>query len=60
MKDPGGKKMEEAGKNLRETNQTKFLAKVPSNWEALSEEERRQWCAALAAQLLERFRNSQS
>ena len=53
--------MEESeGKKMEEGNQTKFLAKVPSDWETLSEEERREWTAALAAKLLERFRNSQS
>ena len=58
MKDPGGKKMKEAGKTPRESNQTKFLAKVPSEWETLPGEQRREWAAALAAQLLERFRTA--
>ena len=52
--------MGEPGKNLRESNNTKFLAKVPSDWENLSEGERKEWTAALAAQLLERFRKSKS
>lgn len=59
MKERGGKKMGEQGKNLRESNQTKFLAKVPSDWETSSEEERREWTAALAAQLLVRMKRQQ-
>jgi hypothetical protein len=53
--------MEESeGKKMEEGNQTKFLAKVPSDWETLSEEERRECSAVLAAQLLERFRTAPS
>lgn len=59
MTERGGKKMGEQGKNPRESNQTKFLAKVPSDWETLSEEERREWTAALAAQLLVRMKRQQ-
>jgi hypothetical protein len=53
MEESGGKKMEER-------NRTKFLAKVPSDWKTLSEEERRDWSAALAANLLERFKDPKS
>ena len=60
MKEQGGKKMGEPGKNMKESNQTKFLAKVPSDWETLSEEERRECSAVLAAQLLERFKDPKS
>ena len=60
MEESGGKKMGEAGKNLRGSNQTKFFAKVPSDWETLSEEERREWTAALAAKLLEGFKGPKS
>lgn len=48
------------GKNQTESKQTKLLAKLPPDWEKLSEAERKEWTAALAAQLLERFRNPQS
>ena len=48
--------MGEPGKNMKESNQTKFLAKVPSDWETLPEGERREWTAALAAQLLVRMK----
>jgi len=41
---------------MEESKETKFLAKVPSDWETLSEEERREWTAALAQTMLERFR----
>jgi hypothetical protein len=51
---------EREGKNQNGNNQTKLLAKLPPDWEKLSDEERRDWTAALAAQLLEKFRNSQS
>ena len=60
MREREGKKFEEAGKSPRGSSQTKFLAKVPSDWETLSEEERREWTAALGAKLLERFRTSPS
>ena len=53
MEESGGKKMEES-------KQTKFLAKVPSDWETLSEEERKEWTAALAAKLLEGFKDPKS
>ena len=51
---------EREGKNQTESKQTKFLAKLPPDWEKLSEDERREWTAALAAQLLERFKDSKS
>jgi hypothetical protein len=60
MEEREGKKMGEPDKNLRESNQTKFLAKVPSDWETLSEGERREWSAALGAKLLERFKDPRS
>jgi hypothetical protein len=49
---------EPEGKNHTENKQTKLLAKLPPDWEELSEDERREWTAALGAKLLERFRNS--
>lgn len=52
--------MGEQGKNQIESKQTKLLAKLPADWEKLSEDERKEWTTALAAQLLEKFRNSQS
>jgi len=55
MDESAGKNMAEAGKNTGEDNQTKFLAKLPSDWETLSAGERKQWTATLAADLLERF-----
>ncbi len=60
MREREGKKFEEAGKSPRGSSQTKFLAKVPSDWETLSEEERREWTAALAARLIERFKDTKS
>lgn len=52
-----GKKMGEQGKNPREDVYPKFLAKIPSNWEELSGEERRTWAASLGEKLRERFRH---
>ena len=48
------------GQNQTESKQSKLLAKLPSNWDKLSEEERKEWTAELAAQLLERFRKSKN
>ena len=51
---------EREGKKQTESKQTKLLAKLPPDWEKLSEDERREWTAALAAQLLERFKDPKS
>ena len=52
--------MVEQGKNQTEKNRTKLLAKLPSDWNNLSDRERKEWTSVLAAQLLERFRKSKS
>jgi hypothetical protein len=57
MGEPGGKKMGEPGKNPRKHVYPKFLAKIPSDWEELSAEERRAWAASLGEKLRERFRH---
>ncbi len=49
--------MGEPGKNPREDVYPKFLAKIPSDWEELSAEERRAWAASLGEKLRERFRH---
>jgi hypothetical protein len=51
---------ESGGKKMEESKQTKFLAKVPPDWKTLSEAERREWTAALAAKLLEGFKEPKS
>lgn len=48
------------GENQTESKQSKLLAKLPADWDNKSEAERKEWTAALAAQLLERFRKSKS
>lgn len=50
--------MGEQGKNQRENKPTKLLSKLPPDWAELPEAERKEWTAALAAQLLERFRTA--
>ena len=60
MEELRGKKAREQGKNQTESKQTKLLAKLPSDWDNLSEGERNEWTAALAYQLLERFREPKS
>ena len=47
---------EREGKKQTESKQTKLLAKLPPDWETLSEGERREWTVALGATLLEKFR----